>query len=1473
MRKILFLAFFVFISSLTFGQTYNMSTTSINTCSGVFYDPAGTGNYAINQNVIQTFTSSTPGQQISFSFIAWDFENNYDYLYVYDGTSTTSPALGRIGGHRTVGSITESDIQITSKFGSLTFRFYSDGSNVDAGWQANISCTTVGTCATPNNQDCLDAIPICGNSYYTTTSYTGQGNCSNEISGVSSCLKNGEKNDVWYVFNVQTAGNLTFSLTPNSSADDYDWAVYNLTNAVCTDIRNNPALEVSCNYALGGGSTGCASGNTLNSQWAGGTLWNAPIPVTVGQTYAINVSNYSSTQSGYTIDFSSASGVIVDVTPPAFQSITSSPSCGQNTITFLFSERVKCSTVSNGDFTVTGPGGPYTITNVNCNSGTTYSEYFTITLNTPLTAGGTYSLNLVGQVSDACNNPVSSNALSFFVSGVSGSAVINNHVSCNGGSNGSATASGSGGSSPYTYHWDNGINASNTTTLNAGTHYCTITDAGGICSYVVSVVITQPSALAAGAVTANQTVCNGGDPVAFSSSTAASGGAGTINYQWEYTTVPGCASGWTSIGGATASTYDPPSGITVTTCFRRKATDNCTSVYTTPVTVSIDAPTIGGAVSANATVCSGSNSGVLTLSGNTGSVLNWEYSVSPFTIWTPISNTTTTQAYTNLTQTTQFRAIVKNGTCVSQSSSYATITIDVAPSVTLSPISQTIGQGGTAMFIAAGTGTGLSYQWQYSPDNGASWLNVVNGGTNPTYSGALTSTLSMTDVQYAQNNYQYRCVISGTCSPAANTAAAILTVNASPAIVSHPNDSIICSGQNAIFTVAASGAGISYQWEVSTNGGATWTPLINGANYMGCTTNTLIILGAPFSFDGNVYHCVVTGLAPPTATSNSATITVVPGLPGTPTVPTGPTDLCVNSPNSIYNTTSTDASSYTWTISPPGAGVITGTTGSATVDWDNAFTGQATITVNGVNICGNGPPHSLTITISGAVPDLATTPAGPASLCMGTATSIYTATSTNATSYQWTLSPAGAGSVTGSGTSGTVSWNAGFTGTATLTVMGINGCGNGLTSSQTIIVSPSADQSITAPVGDVALCINSSNSSYTTTSSNTINYVWVVAPPAAGTLSGSGNSATMDWDNAYTGTVTIYVIGQNGCGSDTSDIITVDIDPMIGTPDTITGTMHFCSSPTVSTYTTSADNADDYTWSIIPNTAGTITGTGSTITVTWAPTAQDTIVIQVQANNNCGASPTTSAIVVVSQSIEGNVTNNGPLCEGDKLVLNCSASNVTSWIWSGPHSFTSLEQSPSVDNVVVSDSGYYTVLVANPYGCLDTFYTHVTIWANPQLQVVVSPGEESGLWEGQVVTLTAVPGGYADYTFILDGDTIHNGYSNVYVTSGLEVGDHTFTAYAENYTCVGLPNTLDIHIHDIPNVFTPNGDGKNDFFLRGINLKILDRWGMKMYEGEDGWDGRYDGTNVSPGTYYFIAKITDVDGIESVITGSVLVAR
>ncbi len=198
-------------------------------------------------------------------------------------------------------------------------------------------------------QDCIGALPICSPILPVPFTYQGEGLNPNEIDGSISCLGGGEVNDVWFEILVSTDGTMDFVLTPVDLIDDYDWAVYDLTNASCADIATNSLLEVSCNFSGIPGITG----PTNTAPW-GGPI-NLPFPVFAGERYVINVSIWSGSGSGFTLDFSSSTAFTYDSTVIAIQSITNLSTL--DGLLVVMNEPILCSQVDAGDFQVTDPNG------------------------------------------------------------------------------------------------------------------------------------------------------------------------------------------------------------------------------------------------------------------------------------------------------------------------------------------------------------------------------------------------------------------------------------------------------------------------------------------------------------------------------------------------------------------------------------------------------------------------------------------------------------------------------------------------------------------------------------------------------------------------------------------------------------------------------------------------------------------------------------------------------------------------------------------------------------------------------------------------------------------------------------------------------------------------------------------------------------------------------------------------------------
>lgn len=236
-------------------------------------------------------------------------------------------------------------------------------------------------------QDCLGAIPICQDIYDEVNAYSGEGIYPDEInSSGGTCLSSGEKNDVWYTFTAQTTGDLCFSITPNDMSDDYDWAVYNMTNAICTDIYDDISLEVSCNYSGSSGVTGPNGDGDINDEPC--------LNVTQGEVYVVNVSQFSSSTNGYRIDFGASTSDIYDNTPPSFDSIQ--VNCAGNELTLFLSENVMCDGVNNNvtNFEVQDEFGstvPFilidSVVSQNCAIGGTYDNSYTFYLSDSLTTG------------------------------------------------------------------------------------------------------------------------------------------------------------------------------------------------------------------------------------------------------------------------------------------------------------------------------------------------------------------------------------------------------------------------------------------------------------------------------------------------------------------------------------------------------------------------------------------------------------------------------------------------------------------------------------------------------------------------------------------------------------------------------------------------------------------------------------------------------------------------------------------------------------------------------------------------------------------------------------------------------------------------------------------------------------------------------------------------------------------------------
>lgn len=205
----------------------------------------------------------------------------------------------------------------------------------------------------------------------------------------------------------------------------------------------------------------------------------------------------------------------------------------------------------------------------------------------------------------------------------------------------------------------------------------------------------------------------------------------------------------------------------------------------------------------------------------------------------------------------------------------ATVTIN-GTIINTQPTAQNTCAGGSATFsVAASSSSGITYQWQVSTDGGVTWGNISNVAP---YSGVTTASMTASGASLTAgfNGYQYRCVVTGACTPI-NSSAAVLSVNV--LALTSASAVTICAGQSSSFSIIAS---TGQQWQYYN--GATWNNVVNGTpanfTYTNATTATLNIATTAAAANGNYqYRCNATACSL-SLTSPTATLTLGPPAAG-----------------------------------------------------------------------------------------------------------------------------------------------------------------------------------------------------------------------------------------------------------------------------------------------------------------------------------------------------------------------------------------------------------------------------------------------------------------------------------------------------------------------------------------------------------------------------------------------------------------
>ena len=669
-------------------------------------------------------------------------------------------------------------------------------------------------------------------------------------------------------------------------------------------------------------------------------------------------------------------------------------------------------------------------------------------------------------------------------------------------------------------------------------------------------------------------------------------GTGTLTYQWKKNGA--------AISGASSSSYSTPatSNSDNGSQFTVSVTDSTGTITSNAVTLTVTAAPVAPSITvqpSNQTVTAGQTT-TFSVTATGTATLTYQWSKNGAAIAGATSASYTTPATTASDNGAQFTVKVTNNQG-NVTSNAATLTVNIPPSITSQPASQSVTAGQTASFSVTATGTGpLAYQWK---KNGA----AIGGATSASYTTPATAN--------SDNGAQFTVTVTNGVGTATSNAVT-LTVTAAPvapSITTQPANQTVTGGQVATFSVVAAGtATLTYQWKK------------NGAAIGGATSASYTTPATSASDNGTQFSVTVSNSLG-NVTSNNATLTVnvppvITSQPASQTVTAGQT--------ATFSVTATSSGTINYQWSKNGTAIAGATAASYTTPATTASDNGSLFTVAITGSLGNVTSNAATLSVN-VPPSITTQPASRTVTAGQTAAFSVAATGTATLNYQWSkngtaisgatsptyTTPATTNtdngsqfSVTITNTVGTVTSN-----TATLTV-----------SVPPVVTSQPANQTVTS--GQTATF------SVTATGTGTLSYQW----KKNGTTIGGATSAsymtpaTTGSDNGSLFTVTV----TDTVGSITSNsaTLTVNVPPTVTTQPAAktvltgqTATFSVTASGTASlayqwnkngaaiggatsaTYTTpattNADNGAQFTVTIT-NSAGTVTSNAATLTVTAA---------------------------------------------------------------------------------------------------------------------------------------------------------------------------------------------------------------------------------------------------------------------------------
>lgn len=812
------------------------------------------------------------------------------------------------------------------------------------------------------------------------------------------------------------------------------------------------------------------------------------------------------------------------------------------------------------------------------------------------------------------------------------------------------------------------------------------------------------------------------------------------------------------------------SGATVSGTFQCEIIDNAVSHFTDPVDLIILASTGITSNPSNQTACIGSSASFTVSASGFNPSYQWQWNSGSG--WTDISSGGSSPAYSNYTTATltltgvsssianyQYRCVVTG--CGIVNSSPASLTVQTLPTITVQATTSIVCLGSSTSFTISATGTSINYQWQVN--SSGTWADISSAGSGPSYSGFNSPSLSLTGVQTSNNGNQYRCIVSGTCSPDAISNAVQLTVLTPPSIVSSPGNQTVCPGQQATFAVSAQGSSLGYQWQVNTSG--SWVN-INSAgsspSYSGFTSATLNVNTISTQHTGTKYRCIVSGACNPTTQSAEATLTVnVP--PYFSAMPQNAT-LCEDGNTQFSIQGAGTNIVYQWQIKSGSTWTNISAAGSSPQysGWNTASLGLSNVPLsyNGDSVrcivSGTCSPNAVSNSAALRVNKKPVIISQPINLlgCEGGTTTFSLIADGTGLNYQWQVNT-GTGWTTINGgnspnysgwnsanlqLSSLLSWNNGYyyrclvSGTCSPSVM-----------SDSALLEVHARPYINSSLIDQSVCEQEASSWSINSSGNNLSYTWQIdtgsgwaalaSTPYAADFNGIGTYqlSLSKSTPSFNGVDFRVLVGNQGCGLKSSNTsrLTVNTKPSIS----LGADRYICAGQSTQLDLTSPNSAlNRFNWTPSIGLSNPFIQAP-----TASPAAITTYILAAWDTNGCYQMDTIQ--LDVKAKPKANAGLDQELCAGTNFTLSGSGGLSYEWLNAagnqiGPGSVLFLE---------AKNTEEYKLRVTDQYACADSDYVHIKVNPLP----LTNASKDQAACYGSQVQLSAT--GAATYQWLTSG--------------------------------------------------------------------------------------------------------------------------